>query len=260
MLVQIVLLIAAMILAGVTGLSYLKLGTSARERHHRLQVFTIIGTMVSAIAVLSALNARGNIDLAWLFGAEDVDGGPIEYGTVLFFLFSSVISLIIGWKDQTYARIVYLALAVACFLVAGEELSWGQWLFHWATPQGLSNLNLQHETNLHNLVNPRLYDPVYAMAGLSLIGLAVMSVTPGPRAWVRERSSAFIWRDLSLFFDWLTDSRFGMVLTLCTAVLLQHESFEEYAECMLSLTLMLFLLYRLEMTHVASRKDATAAE
>lgn len=40
--------------------------------------------------------------------------------------------------------------ALCCFYVAGEEISWGQHLFHWTTPEFWQGINDQHETNLHN--------------------------------------------------------------------------------------------------------------
>ena len=47
---------------------------------------------------------------------------------------------------------VFFALfALGLFVVAMEEISWGQWLFFWKTPEGWKELNRQGETNLHNL-------------------------------------------------------------------------------------------------------------
>ena len=50
--------------------------------------------------------------------------------------------LIIGWAAT---------VTLACIYFAGEELSWGQQLFHWSTPEDIDKLNDQHETNLHNM-------------------------------------------------------------------------------------------------------------
>ena len=44
-----------------------------------------------------------------------------------------------------------LMWTLACFYFAGEEISWGQWLFEWETPQSISQLNDQNETNFHNM-------------------------------------------------------------------------------------------------------------
>lgn len=42
-------------------------------------------------------------------------------------------------------------MLLGSFYVAGEELSWGQWLFNWQTPSEWAALNDQNETNLHNV-------------------------------------------------------------------------------------------------------------
>ena len=40
--------------------------------------------------------------------------------------------------------------AATCLYVAGEEMSWGQHIFHWSTPEYWAMVNRQEETNLHN--------------------------------------------------------------------------------------------------------------
>lgn len=42
------------------------------------------------------------------------------------------------------------AAAIGSAYVAIEEISWGQWIFQWSTPENLKDLNYQNETNLHN--------------------------------------------------------------------------------------------------------------
>jgi len=37
-----------------------------------------------------------------------------------------------------------------CIYFAGEEISWGQQLAGWGTPEWVKEINVQHETNLHN--------------------------------------------------------------------------------------------------------------
>ena len=41
-------------------------------------------------------------------------------------------------------------LVLGCIYYAGEEISWGQHWFGWATPEGWLDVNDQGETNLHN--------------------------------------------------------------------------------------------------------------
>lgn len=44
-----------------------------------------------------------------------------------------------------------LMWTLACVYFAGEEVSWGQHLFGWSTPEPFQTLNRQQETNLHNI-------------------------------------------------------------------------------------------------------------
>ena len=212
------------------------------EVWRRLSAILTLGPVVACVGLLSMLHARGTLEMNWLFGNEFADMGPIEYGTAIAFLAASGFSLVIFARTQGLDRALYLLLALACFFIAGEEISWGQWIFHWATPEGLAAANLQHETNLHNLVDPRLYDPIYCLVGFLLLAMAAMAEF-GPSAYwiVSQAGENVITQNLNRFCDWVRSSHFGLTLTLSTGVFLQHESFEEYVELLLAMTLVLFL-------------------
>jgi hypothetical protein len=47
--------------------------------------------------------------------------------------------------------IVFGLMAIAVFVVAGEEVSWGQRLIGLITPAALEAINEQGETNIHNI-------------------------------------------------------------------------------------------------------------
>lgn len=88
------------------------------------------------------------------------EDGPIEQATAVLFLFACI-SFAHVWRrrgglpsrhdDGTGRRLAFLILAGLMFICAGEEISWGQRIFGWATPPGWSEANAQAETNLHNL-------------------------------------------------------------------------------------------------------------
>ena len=61
----------------------------------------------------------------------------------LYALFSKKVkgALLKGW---------FLLAALGCFYVTGEELSWGQHVLDWSTPDFWAEVNDQKETNLHN--------------------------------------------------------------------------------------------------------------
>lgn len=91
-------------------------------------------------------------------GRED---GPIEnLGAAMFFLafclFLAAYLSSSGFGNHfgrftTVRNLFYLLLALLFLICAGEEISWGQRIFDWETPQVLLELNAQGETNLHNI-------------------------------------------------------------------------------------------------------------
>ena len=84
--------------------------------------------------------------------AEDY---PVEWSQFAFCLFNSVVAFLAA---QRYARRRHYAIAATLFLLAfgtfmlaGEEISWGQRVFGVATPGELASVNDQSEMNLHNI-------------------------------------------------------------------------------------------------------------
>ena len=75
---------------------------------------------------------------------------------VLAYVLSCFMSLWIAIQLRKVNRngfaLLYLCAAAGLFLTAGEEISWGQRLFSWQTPQLMAEINRQQETTLHNIV------------------------------------------------------------------------------------------------------------
>lgn len=81
---------------------------------------------------------------------------------------------------------IWIALTtLGCFYFAGEELSWGQQLFHWQTPEQIAQLNDQNETNLHNMSSwfdqkPRLLLELWVLLGGIVLPLRRLAGKPPP--------------------------------------------------------------------------------
>ena len=45
----------------------------------------------------------------------------------------------------------FLIMGLGTIVLAGEEISWGQHIFHWQTSSEMAKINAQQETNFHNL-------------------------------------------------------------------------------------------------------------
>ncbi len=88
--------------------------------------------------------ANGDTVIAW--GRED---SFFEWLTGLFYFISFVL-LLLTYKKKW--NIFLLLLSLVLLFGAGEEISWGQRVFGFATPEEINKLNVQHEFNIHNLV------------------------------------------------------------------------------------------------------------
>lgn len=98
--------------------------------------------------------------------------GIIELATPLV-LFPAIIFGIVIFSDNKKVldkniKYCVLIITLACVYMAGEELSWGQHLWGWETPQWLMGANDQRETNLHNISSwfdqkPRLLLEIFVL-------------------------------------------------------------------------------------------------
>lgn len=130
------------------------------------------------------------------------EGGPHE--SLQFFLLVAAmivaVRTLVGFPVRARPWLAaYIALAALCCLyVAGEEVSWGQHIIGWTTPEFWAAVNDQGETNLHNTSSwldqkPRLLLEI----GVGIGGLLI----PALRRW---RPGALPVRFAALYPpDWL---------------------------------------------------------
>jgi hypothetical protein len=71
-------------------------------------------------------------------------------------------------KKQLWPGLISLLLVLVTLVLAGEELSWGQRIFDWATPVSYAAINAQGETNLHNLAT-QLFQNTWYFGGWLLL-------------------------------------------------------------------------------------------
>ena len=92
-----------------------------------------------------------------IYGHENRHPGAIGEWLQFLTYFGAFVLAIAGFvsaagiRSFALSRRLLLGFAALAFLVAMEEVSWGQTLFSWSTPEALQELNIQSETNLHNL-------------------------------------------------------------------------------------------------------------
>ncbi len=123
----------------------------------------------SSIFFLSVVFITISFILLFLFHVELYDqltseDNIIENLSAVLLLFCSCFFLISFFharksplKIHHWLTYGLLMLSIVFFLIAGEEISWGQRIFDLATPDYLSSVNEQDELNFHN-INKRFFD------------------------------------------------------------------------------------------------------
>jgi hypothetical protein len=123
---------------------------------------------------------------------------PVELLTFAFLMLAGFYGLWLAFKARrrglaTHWFAFYLLFSVVLLLTGMEEISWGQWFFHFQTPESIARINTQGEFTLHNLkglgghtVWLRLAFGVGALVGTALWPLPAfrpVAVSPKLLAW-----------------------------------------------------------------------------
>ncbi len=81
------------------------------------------------------------------------EGSLVEWLSFLFLFLSAFIYFIASRKElKKLVGKFTLAISSLTFLLAMEEISWGQMIFNWKSPEFFNQSNAQEETNIHNLI------------------------------------------------------------------------------------------------------------
>lgn len=110
-------------------------------RFLKLYIISIILVICASYSIFIYCNDKRIISM----GEED---HLLEYSTAFFLLIVSVMFFIIFLKTR---NLFLLLLSLVFFFGFGEEISWGQRIFNFHTPESISEINVQHEFNIHNL-------------------------------------------------------------------------------------------------------------
>jgi len=111
------------------------------------------------------------IGISWFDWLRSEDG-PLEWIQFIEYLLSSILALFIFFKREKRKKldtIIWFFIALCSFLIAGEEISWGERLTGIGI-EAISNINIQGETNFHNLpfFHNYLLDPVFEISCIFL--------------------------------------------------------------------------------------------
>jgi len=90
-----------------------------------------------------------------------VEDGFYQNLGALLFLLAAIAFFVLAARPKLYRfenknkkyteRLYFLSLAILFVFAFGEEISWGQRIFDYATPEAIKEINEQDEFNLHNI-------------------------------------------------------------------------------------------------------------
>lgn len=114
-------------------------------------MIVILCALPIVIALAGAASAMlGKDTYKWITGED----GIVEWSQVVLYFFALTGCLAVMSRASDAGRqvqLLYFCVCLGLVFLLGEELSWGQRLFGWSTPESLAMANKQGETNLHNV-------------------------------------------------------------------------------------------------------------
>ena len=137
---------------------------------------------------------RDLIGISWFDWLRSEDG-PLEWIQFIEYAISSILALLIyvrTKRKKDINSIIWLLIAFLSFVIAGEEISWGERITGIGI-NSISDINVQGETNFHNLpfFHNYLLDPIFEISCIFL----------GWFGWRKFKNiKALPSKDLSLYF------------------------------------------------------------
>lgn len=112
------------------------------------------------------------------------EDGPFELGSAVLYFVSALACIALAARKREHSKLqIWLGLLALLFIfVGGEEISWGQRIFGFDTPERLAAINVQNEFTLHNVYSNSLF--VYPGLAVTAMLLFVAPLLRGlnPRA------------------------------------------------------------------------------
>ena len=117
----------------------------------------------------------------WTFRALSREDYWVENLTAVWFLLAGLLLFVTALVERSFfRRCVYILGGIVMVFVAGEEISWGQRIFGFATPDFLMHLNEQREFNVHN-ISVSTFDSLYRIGTLILCMVTSAAFFAGKR-------------------------------------------------------------------------------
>lgn len=158
-----------------------------KDRPDNVTILAVMLLVVGGYALMAL-----HFPIAYIWATyEDLVG---EWAQTYAFLFAALLFVFAAKRNPQY-RWFFALMAVACSYVFLEEISWGQRIFGFDTPDILKSRNLQGEANIHNLfTGPHktlLKELISVGLALGLVGYGavypiLLRLGWGPARWVER--------------------------------------------------------------------------
>ncbi len=135
-------------------------------------LLTIFVTPIISTIILGSLFVLPSTENFGFWLLEE--NAPIEILTFILFMYAGIFGVYnlrnLNKPLEKYVKFFYIIFSLFLILIAMEEISWGQWFFHFETPTEWAKMNGQGETTLHNLNglqgNSEILRMVFGLAGI----------------------------------------------------------------------------------------------
>ena len=122
---------------------------------------TYILYIISLWTIFATANLQG---YRHLLAEMTHENGFFETISVVWLFSISIYGIYTLYRDKKYLNryftIGITTFSIIAFLAGMEEISWGQQIFHFQTDEYFLQHNLQHEENLHNLIDANLFSSI----------------------------------------------------------------------------------------------------
>jgi hypothetical protein len=157
------------------------IGSNVVLKNHELSEWGISRRVATAFIILPFVGAVSvALTRFWypLFRALTAEDHIIEWAQFICWVVSCAASGVVAnrlWRSHRRGlALLWASLSLGFFLIAGEEIAWGQRLLGLETPEALERVNRQQEITVHNIgLLGYAFDVVFIAAGLYGAGAAL---------------------------------------------------------------------------------------
>lgn len=136
------------------------------EYNYEMLFGAVLVSLVIIIGMYAIFLASTDVKSYYSLIKED---GVIEYGSAICWFLAAIILLyrldimkrIRCHRTCDFRIVPYIILMLFFIACAGEEISWGQRILDIKTPEIISKINIQNETNLHNIGSISIFSNLF---------------------------------------------------------------------------------------------------